>query len=116
MNRLPWARLMTPMTPKISVNPLLIRNSNNPYCRPFRIWASNPVRLIRPSGANHLAARARVGERLGRDADHAVLAALGFAQIDRLHRVVRRGEGERAARAVDLGPDDCCRHRFYRGG
>src|SRR5918997_556565 len=105
MNRLPWARLMTPMTPKISVRPLLMRNSSSPYWTPLRSCAMSPVMPVRflaaGSGGAHLAAGAGVGQRLGRDADHHVLTALRLAQVDVLHRVVAGREGEGAARAVD---------------
>ena len=51
MNRLPWARLITPITPKISVRPLLIRNSSSPYCRPFSTCANSPEMSIAVSAA-----------------------------------------------------------------
>src|ERR671917_667976 len=103
MNRLPCARLITPMTPNTSVRPLLMRNNSSPYCKPFRTCAKRPVRSMESpgvAGSGHAAAGAGVGQRLRGDADHAVLPALRFPQIDVLHRVVGRRQGEGAARAV----------------
>src|SRR5262245_60987758 len=59
MNRLPWARLMMPMMPKIRVSPLEIRNSSNPYCSPFRIWAKRPARSIEDVFRSDAAAESR---------------------------------------------------------
>src|SRR3977135_3921704 len=95
MNSEPWARLMMPMTPKISVSPLAMRNSSRPYWTPLSSCASRPGKSMRccvqvppphssmGRGASHqLAAGAGIGEALDRDLDHLVLAAFGFAQID----------------------------------
>src|SRR6266545_5311237 len=93
----PWARLMMPMTPKISVSPLAMRKSSRPYCTPLRSCASRPGKSMRccpyplspfsrregrGSASGQLAAGAGVGEVLDGDVDHLVLPAFGFAQID----------------------------------
>src|SRR5258706_6242407 len=93
------------MMPKMSVNPEATRNSSNPYWRALRHWTRNvatSMRGRRGRASSHLAAAARVGERLGGDADHLVLLADHLAQVDVLHRIVARADGEGAARAVDL--------------
>jgi hypothetical protein len=36
----PWARLIKPITPKISVRPADIKNNIIPNCRPFRICSA----------------------------------------------------------------------------
>src|SRR5258706_13139163 len=94
------------MIPKMSVNPEATRNSSNPYWTALRHWTRNvatSMRGRRGRACSHLAAAARVGERLGGDADHLVLLADHLPQVDVLHRVVARAHGEGAPRAVDPG-------------
>src|SRR5262245_5052590 len=64
---------------------------------------SPPFGGEREYSSGQLAARARVGEVLHRDAHHLVLAALGLAQVDVLRDVLRRRHADGPARAVDLG-------------
>src|SRR5678816_2276736 len=108
---------MTPMIPKISVRPLATRKSSRPYWTALRHWTRKvavsivPLRArdarwrerpprARPPGLELAAAR-RVGERLHRHRAELVVVALDLAQVDVLHRVAGRREGELAARAVD---------------
>src|SRR6202049_4613878 len=108
---------MIPIIPKTSVSPLAIRKIRSPYCRPFRIWTkTSPMALRRAwrkimAGASgparhdrlrrQLAAGGRVGE-VGGDCFHQhVLATLELAQIEVLDRIVRGGEAERPARALE---------------
>src|SRR5258706_16065645 len=93
------------MMPKMSVNPEATRNSSNPYWTALRHWTRNvatSMRGRRGRARSHLAAAARVGERPGGDADHLVLLADHFPQVDVLHRVVAPAPGEGAPRAVDI--------------
>src|SRR5579864_2202306 len=114
---------MTPMIPKMSVSPLATRKSNSPSWTPFRTWirkkaSESDITLSaidrRPSAerlcrrpiadrflCRHLAADGRIGKRLDRNADVAVLGALHLAQVEILHRVVSLGQGEAAARTVE---------------
>src|SRR4051812_6963162 len=97
------------MMPKMSVNPDATRKSSNPYWRALRHWTRNvamSMRRRRGARPSHLAAAARVGERLGGDADHLVLLADDLPQVNVLHRIVAGADGERAARAVDLRGDN----------
>src|SRR6185369_8593508 len=92
------------MMPKMSVNPEATRNSSNPYWRALRHWTRNvatSMRGRRGRPSSHLAAARRVGKSLGGDADHLVLLADDLPQVDVLHRVVARSDGEGPARAVD---------------
>ena len=72
-----------------------------------RTCKREPARLIdgpaRVSASSQFAARARVRQVLGGDADHFVLAALDFAQVDVLRHILCRRHADGAARAVDLG-------------
>src|SRR5579862_2070980 len=98
---------MTPMIPKMSVSPLATRKSNSPSWTPFRTWirkkaSESDITLSaidrRPIAdrflCRHLAADGRIGKRLDRNADVAVLGALHLAQVEILHRVVSLGQGE----------------------
>src|SRR5258708_21414278 len=93
------------MMPKMSVNPEATRNSSNPYWTALRHWTRNvatSMRGCRGRACSHLAAAARVGERLGGDADHLVLLADHLPQVDVLHRVVAPPPGRGAPPAVHL--------------
>src|SRR5215510_1979771 len=123
MNIDPWARLMTPMTPKIKVSPLAIKNSNRPYCGPVSSCASSPGTSIPISrrqrhtsdrsavartggispGSHQFAAGARIAQIFGGNAHHFVFATLRPAQVDVLGDVLRRRHADRPARAVDFG-------------
>src|SRR5437660_1389577 len=116
---------MMPMMPKISVRPDATRNSSSPYWTPFRSWIASEYTSIEPrppktSAGRHnacprrilqrslkLAAPRRIGQVLDRDADDLVLLAFDLAQVDVVDRVVRLGECQRPARAVEL-------RRFHR--
>src|SRR5438105_3110034 len=89
------------MIPKISVRPAASMNSSSPYWTLFSSW----IRKLEMSraGSRHPAAGAGIGQGLGGDADHLVLAVLDAAQVDVLDRVVRLAHGPLAARAVDRG-------------
>src|SRR6266576_5142095 len=112
------------MIPKISVSPLATRNSSRPYWTAFRHWTRKVGRstAAAPSGPAQrrpkrkrraakppaelcrrlqLAAARRIRERLHRHPADLVVVALGFAQVDVLHRVACRRDRELAARAVD---------------
>src|SRR5690606_4876051 len=103
--KLPWARLMMPMMPKISVRPLATRNSSSPCCKAVRHWMRKMLASMSRSarGASELAAARRVGQLPDRDVDHLVLLARHLAQVEVLHRVAGRGQRELAARTVDGG-------------
>src|SRR6058998_3022357 len=117
------------MMPKIRVSPAASMNSSSPYCTLFRSWmrklaksmeagrcgrasschaGPDPASMRRPRGSRaepgmvsgELAARARIGQRLGGDADHLVVALFHAAQVDVLDRVVGLAHGPLAARAV----------------
>src|SRR5438067_2237419 len=107
------------MIPKIRVRPAASMNSRSPYWTLFRSWIRKLAKSMRAGagkkmgGVNlpresrraasgvHLAAGARVGQCLGRDAEDLVLALFHAAQVDVLHRVVRLAHRPLAARAVD---------------
>src|SRR5690349_15194094 len=59
-------------------------------------YASRDVRSA------HRAAASRIGERLRREADRVVLAVFDLAQIEILHDIVRGGQRDLAAGAVDF--------------
>src|SRR5262245_57972701 len=123
MNIEPWARLITPMTPKMRVSPLAIKNNSRPYCRPLRSCASSPGKSMplsrgrgskRPGrhcggpapcrrSSGELTARAGIRQVFGGNADHLVLASLGPAQVDVLGDVLGWRHGDGAARALELG-------------
>src|ERR1700682_5806486 len=95
---------MTPMMPKMSVNPEATRNSSNPYWNALRHWTrkvATSMGALRGHRLSHAAAGAGIGERFHRDADHLVLLADHLAQVHVLHRVVGGADSEGAARAVD---------------
>src|SRR6478672_10097321 len=56
----------------------------------------------RPGWRSELAAGARVREVCDRDAGHLVQSARRFADVDVLYDLLRLGEADRAARAIDL--------------
>src|SRR5688500_13468906 len=107
--------------PNTSVSPLATRNSTIPYCTPFSSWTAKLARSMRRipkserrgrdglalqtrlCSGRHAAAERRIREIGVSDRDVAIQAALHLAQIDVLHGVVRLGEAQGAARAVDLG-------------
>src|SRR5258706_12602911 len=123
---------MTPMMPKMSVNPLATRNSSSPYCSAFRHWTRKVAKSIasslrilgklksgarRPplfssihsaaiyataSSTSHRAAASWIGEALSSQSDGLVLPVLDLSQVEVLHHVVRRRQRDPAARAVDL--------------
>src|SRR5450432_1038299 len=100
---------MTPMMPKISVNPEATRNSSNPYWSALRHWMRNVATSMgarRERRFSHAAAGAGIGERLHGNPNDLVLLADHLAQVHVLHWIVGRTDGEGAARAVDLRGGD----------
>src|SRR5712692_7395333 len=100
IKKAPCARFRIPITPKVSVRPLAIRNSSIPYCSPFRICTKKVLSSM-PSRSS-LAVSDRIFDVGLHGLQHAQLPALRLDRVDVLDRITGLGEPERSARALEL--------------
>src|SRR5665213_707286 len=100
----PWARLITFMIPKTSVNPDASKNSMTPNCNELNNCSRNScTRSLHLALGGERVAVVFDDARLGDDGGLAVGAGLNVHQIPILNRILIRAEFETAANRFEIG-------------